>query len=179
MRRLATVLLLVGAVVAVTSASGRTTATVDRTFLCAGKPRLPGEPAIYDVQFRPLDPNTNPDAFSIALFTEGPATFGQILVAAVETRGVEGGVRCVGTRLRIPLSRTGLPGTGTRAAATAECYARDRVLVRVRATTTAGPRLREAQLAVRVRGTRAPLAFGTISATRSRFWSARRCDGRY
>ena len=172
-------LVLAAAAAGGSSVGAGTTATVDRTFLCAGKPRLPGEPAIYDVQFRPVDPQTNPDEFSAAVFTEGPATFGQILVAAVEKSGVEIGVRCSRTSLRIPLTNTGLPGRGTRAAATAECYARDRVIVRVRATMADGRRLREARLAVRLGQTRAPLAYATLTSTTARFWSARRCDGRY
>jgi hypothetical protein len=103
--------------------------------------------------------------------------------------------RCSDVRSVVPLTSAGLPGPAVAFRKEAECVARQRMLVRVRAVlgaparwgplggafrgtyAGAGRRVVEANLVVRDARTRQPLAFATLSRSgRTQLWTSTRCS---
>jgi hypothetical protein len=98
--------------------------------------------------------------------------------------------RCRSSRVRVPLTLSGLPGPPTAFQAEDECTVAGRVLVRVRgllavptqwrrvdsAFVGARGRLVEAQIALREQRTRRPLAFIKVGRTgKTQLWTSSRC----
>lgn len=98
--------------------------------------------------------------------------------------------RCRSSRVRVPLTPSGLPGPPTALRAEDECIVAGRVLVRVRGLLTvpsqwrrfdsafvgARGRLVEGQIALREQRTRRPLAFIKVGRTgKTQLWTSSRC----